>query len=351
MTFSNVPKSNSANATNFALFTRTLNYSGGAGFDTYQVQATQSSRIDPASITAAGSIINRLGHPFASDANAQSDFKVTFRVTQSVVYTLSGSLLWDEYYPDPAAASPTVTLAGAAGVICNADTPSDGTPLDYESTGTLQPGEYTIEAHAGAAFPFAGVAASKSFSLLLAVTPVGPPLPGPGQVYILNGSLGGLQDVAGVFTPLTLKPADLVNLALSKPATNIPKNEVLALVSDKINHSLRVIVWDIKGATVLAELGQVARSGGLVSPAKYATMADMQFNTVGRLLDTLDVVPSMLTMVATGTFDPADTATVNSLIASPTIGQLNYVDEKGAKQSVLITRGSLSSGRKLGTTP
>jgi hypothetical protein len=333
------------------LFNRTLNYAGGAGFDTYQVQAAQTSQVDATGISATGSIINRLGHPFASDANAQSDFKVTFRVTQSVNYTLSGSLFWDEIYPDPTAPSPTVTLTSVTGVIYEANTLSDGTPLDYTDSGVLPPGDYTIEGHAAALLPFGGMAASKSFSLLLAVTPVGPPQPGPGQVYAFNGSLIGLHDVGGVFTPLTLKAADLVNLALARPAPNVSKNEVLALVSDNINHSLRIVIWDIKGATVLTELGQVILSGGLVSPTNFATMADVQINRVGSLLDTFNNVPSMLTLVATGTFDPANPATVNKLTANPCIGQLNYVDEAGANQCVLINRGSLVTGRKLGTTP
>lgn len=350
VTFSGVPHSNSAEATDYGPFNKTLNYAGGAGFDTYQVQAVQSSQVNAAAISATGSIINRLGHPFASDANAQSDFVVTFRVTQPVTYTLNGSLLWDELYADPGAPSPTVTLSGAAGVIYKADTTSDGTPLDYTTNGVLQPGEYVIEAHAGAAIPFAGAAASKSFNLLLAVTPVGPPLPGPGQVYVLNGSITGLQNVAGVFTPFTWRAADLVNLALAKPATNVPKNEVLALVSDKLDHSLNIVVWDIEGAAVLADFGEVVLSG-MVSPTNYAAIGEIQILRVGWFLDTLNGVPSMLTMNTAGTFDPADQATVNTLTASPAIGQINYLDEAGGSKSVLITRGSLITGRKLGTTP
>ncbi|MGB8169445.1 MAG: hypothetical protein WCF18_18240 [Chthoniobacteraceae bacterium] len=351
VSFGGVPQSTSAKATGYGPFNKTLNYAGGAGFDTYQVQAVQTSQVDAAAISATGSIINRLGHPFASDANAQSDFKVTFRVTQTVTYTLGGSLLWDEIYPDPAAPSPTVTLSGASGVIYEANTMSDGTPVDYTTNGTLPPGDYVIEGHAAALLPYGGMAASKSFSLLLSVTPVGPPPPGPGQVYAFNGSLIGLQDIGGVFTPVTLKAADLVNLALAKPATNVPKNEVLALVSDNLDHSLRIVVWDIKAAAVLSELGQVVLSGGLVSPTDFATMADVPINHVGSLLDTLNNVPSMLTMIATGTFDPANPATANKLTANPCIGQLSYVDATGASQSVLIHRGSLVTGRKLGTTP
>ena len=126
---------------------------------------------------------------------------------------------------------------------------------------------------------------------------------------------------------------------------------MLALVSDKLDHSLRIVVWDSKGAAVIADLGQVVLSGGMTSPAKFATMADVQLNIVGRLLDTFNNVPSMLTMIAAGTFDPADHATANTLTATPSIGQINYLDEAGVTQSVLVTHGSLATGRKLGTTP
>lgn len=52
-----------------------------------------------------------------------------------------------------------------------------------------------------------------------------------------------------------------------------------------------------------------------------------------------------------GTFDPANPATVNKLTANPCIGQLNYADDAGVNQSVLINRRPLVTGRKLGTTP
>lgn len=175
VTFSDVPKSTSAQAGGYGVFNKTLNYAGGAASNTYQVRAVQNSQIGPAAITAAGSIINRLGHPFAADGNAQSDFKVTFLVTQDVTYSLSGFLLWDEYFPDPTSLSPSVKLTGPLGVVFDAgETTSDATQLDFSGSGALPPGEYVLEAHAAAFIPFPGAYADKSFNLALVLAPIDP---------------------------------------------------------------------------------------------------------------------------------------------------------------------------------
>ncbi len=352
VSWSGTPQSSTAKANGYGLFNKTLNYGGGAGGDTYQVQAVQTSQVAAAAITATGGVINRLGHAFASDANAQSDFKVTFRLTQAVDYTLAGSVFWDEYLPDTTSLAPSVTLTGPQGLVYQVDNvTSDGLQVDYSTMGVLPPGEYVLEAHAASLIPYAGFVAYKNFDLAFAVRPVGQPQPGAGQVYQLNGALIGLTEASGAVRPVMFYTHDLVNLALDKPAGSVPRNEVLALVCDNIDHSLRIAVWDIKAGAVTAELGPLVLAGGFTKPSGFTSIGDLAFGKIGRLLDTLDGVPSMLTMAATGTFDPVDHATVDRLITSPSIGQINFLDEAGANQKILVNRGSFVTGRKLGTTP
>ena len=62
-------------------------------------------------------------------------------------------------------------------------------------------------------------------------------------------------------------------------------------------------------------------------------------------------VDSVLTIVSRGTVDPSAGSSVSRLIAAPSVGQINYLDDGGVAKTEIITEGALFTGRKLGTTP
>jgi hypothetical protein len=80
----------------------------------YLVQSDQTSQIGASTIAAAGQA-TVVPTPYFC-ATAQSDFAVSFTLTQPVTYTLAGNLTWSEVYPLLASSpSPVVTLTGPAG--------------------------------------------------------------------------------------------------------------------------------------------------------------------------------------------------------------------------------------------
>jgi hypothetical protein len=338
-------------AAGFGAFNRTNTLSGMARpMHPYLVQAGQSSQIGGAAITASGIIDDEPG--IASDGFASSDFKVTFRLTAPATFTLGGGLTWLETTMYSAgSAAPFVRLSNAGGIIFEVAAPtSDGTLFNYSTNGTLPAGEYTLEVHANSTVPFGYDQSLMSYDLNFSAVAVGPPQYA-GQVYQLAGALVGLVQVASVNWPVTLAPHDLVNAALGQPlfSTNIPVRQVLALVSDNLNHSVRLAVWDKTTATITAEVGPVDFQSGLMSGTNFAALGDVSINNVGRLVANAGAVNSRLTLVGISKLDAG--GTITSLSAAPVIGQLLYVDSLGSTNLVLIRGGSLTSGRKLGTTP
>lgn len=132
-------------------------------------------------------------------------------------------------------------------------------------------------------------------------------------------------------------------------STNVSSTQFLALVSDNLDRSVRMVVWDKTTTNVAVEVGPVAFQSGLVQSNSYTGIADQTLNSNGRLVDTAGAVKSRLTLVAKGLFDT--NGTITTMIGSPVIGQLNVMDDAGHTNTVLIKGGSLSTGRKLGTTP
>ncbi len=337
-----------ASAVAFEDFTKAVTASKGGGFDRDLVEAAQTSHIGSEAITASGRETVSLGLGFFSDANGQSNFSVTFRILQRVTYTLSGSLIWDEVYPDPAAPSPVVKLSGASGVIYQTDPAlSDGTAVDYTTTANLEPGEYVLEGTAAALIPFGGGGATKTYAISFTVTPSGPVAPGFGNVYQVNGALSTTNSAGSLVTSLLL-PQEIATLALNAPAGS---TKLLGLASDRLDRTVRLIVWDTVAKAVALELGPVALQPGLVQGNTFATIADIPFKKNGRLLDTLNGVDSILTLVARGTKDPTAGFSVNTLSSAPAIGQLSIVGQNGTAETRLVTGGALFTGRKLGTTP
>jgi hypothetical protein len=338
-------------AAGFGAFNRTNTLSGMARpLHPYLVQAGQSSQIGGAAITASGIIDDEPG--IASDGFANSDFKVTFRLTAPATFTLGGGLTWLETTSYSAgSAAPFVRLSNAGGIIFEAAAPtSDGTLFNYSTNGTLPAGEYTVEVHANSTVPFGYDQSLMNYDLAFSAVAVGPPQYA-GQVYPLTGSLAGIVQLAGTNWPVTLALHDLVNAALGQSlfSTNVPAKQVLALVSDNLNHSLRLAVWDKTTTNVASELGPIVLQSGLITGTNYTAIGDASLNNVGRLVDTAGGVSSRLTLVGNGKFDAG--GTITSLSAAPVIGQLLYVDSLGSTNLVLIRGGSLASGRKLGTTP
>lgn len=301
-----------AAAVAFEPFTKTVTFARGAGFDVDRVQASQDSNFGSEAITATGGVFVSLGLGFLSDAKGQSDFSVTFRVLQPITYSVTGSILWDELSPDPAAASPAVKLTGAQGVIYQSDPAlPDATPVDLAKSGVLQPGEYTIEAHASSLIPSGGGGATKNYSLTFGVVPAGPVGPGFGNVYQLSGAMLGAISKGGNITPIPVTPRELVNLALNLPSTTSPKTQSLALVSDRLDRSLRLAVWDSKTGSLVVELGPVVLQPGLAQGNNTLSIGDWTVTKAGRFLDTLGGADSVLTIVSRATVDPGADSSVS----------------------------------------
>jgi hypothetical protein len=343
-----VPNFSSASASGFGAFSNSVAFSGGGWYEPYNVQATQDSQIGASNMTASGSAVVGLANALVGNANAQSDFKVKFRLLQPVTFSLAGQLIWNEI-GTLVVESPWVRLSGASGVIFQTDAATmDATPLDYSATADLLPGEYVLEAHAGVTNDFAN-GAEKSFTLDFSVTPTGRAVPGFGKVYQLLGSLAGTELKAGKFAPVLILPHNLVNLAQGLSSTTSPYGQVLALVSDTLDHTVRLAVWDKKTGAVTLELGPVDFEAQLNDGTKYVATAVWVPGNIGRIANSPGAAMSRLTMAASGTLDVS--GTVNGLIALPTIGQLSLINEAGTTNTVILRAGSFATGYKLGTTP
>jgi len=338
-------------AAGFGAYNRTNTLSGMARpMHPYLAQAGQSSQIGAAAITATGMVDDEPG--ILSDGFANSDFKVSFRLTASATFTLGGSLTWTETTMYSAGSPPPfVRLSNAGGVIFeSAALTSDGTVYSYATNGTLPAGEYIIEAHANSTVPLGYDQSLMNYDLAFNAVAIGPPQYA-GQVYPLTGALVGLVQEAGTNRPVLIAPHDLVNAALGQSlfSTNIPNKQVLAMVSDNLNHSLRLAVWDKTISNVVAEVGLIVFQSGLITGTNYNAIGDTSFNNVGRLVDTAGAIKSRLTLSASGKLDAG--GAITTLLAAPALGQINFINNLGNTNMVLIKGGSLASGRKIGTTP
>lgn len=344
-----MPNATNASASDFGRFTNGVSIGGGGRFEPYLVRATQDSQIGDTSITASGSVTVGLANGLVGNGNAQSDFKVKFRLLQPVSFTLGGQLVWNEILTQ-VIESPIVKLSGASGVIFQSGpAPMDATPLDYTTNATLLPGEYTLEAHAGATNDFC-CGAEKSYTLAFDVTPTGPVGPGFGAVYQLFGALIGQTKTGDNLTLTTLAPHDLVNASLGLPAGGPAANQFLGLVSDSLDHSLRLAVWDSTTGKVKLELGTLEVEANLATTRSYVATADWSTGNLGRWVESVGGVRSRLTMSSQGGFDAA--GVVNRFTGVPVVGQLNLRSASaGTTNTILIRNGTLFTGRKLGTTP
>ena len=90
---------------------------------------------------------------------------------------------------------------------------------------------------------------------------------------------------------------------------------------------------------------------GLVQGNNTLSIGDWVITKTGRFLDVLGGVDSVLTIVSRATVDASAGSSATRLIAAPTVGQINYLDDGGVAKTEIITEGALFTGRKLGTTP
>ena len=341
-----------AAAVAFEPFTKTVTFARGAGFVVDRVEANQDSKFGSEAITATGGAVVSLGPGFLSDAKGQSAFSVTFRVLQPVTYSVAGSILWDELSPDPGASSPTVKLTGAQGVIYQSDPrfpmprPSilpraaSCNPENIRS----KPMPHRLSHPAEAVRPRITRSLSESCRTGRSGRALEMSINFWEQCWVRSARGGNI-------TPIPVTPRELVNLALNAPSTTAPKTQSLALVSDRLDRSLRVAVWDSKTNTVVSDLGTVTLQPGLAQENNTLSIGDWVITKTGRFLDVLGGVDSVLTIVSRATVDPSAGSSVNRLIAAPTVGQINYLDEGSVAKTEIITEGALFTGRKLGTTP
>lgn len=316
----------------------------------YLEQAGQNSVIGTSTITATGMVDNEPG--IYQDGFANSDFKVTFRLTASADYSLTGSLVWTETTSySSGSAAPFVRLTGASGLIFEAPAPApDGLPVDYALAGNLPAGEYTLEAHANSTVPFGYDQSLMNYEVAFSAVPVAPPQYA-GQVYLLSGTLNALIQNGNTNSPVVIATHDLVNAALGSSlfSTVVPSRQTLVMVSDNINHGVRLAVWDKVSSNLVAEIGPIQFQSGVASGTNFTAVADASVANVGRIVDSSGAVKSRLTMVANGSVDAG--GTLVSLSVTPIIGQLDFIDDLGQTNLILIKGGSLKSGRQLGTSP
>jgi hypothetical protein len=239
-----------------------------------------------------------------------------------------------------------VRLTGPAGVVyATPEALTDATPVDIITNGLLPAGSYTLEAYAGVISDFAG-GETMNYELSFQATPAAPPVFNT-QVYQLNASLTGVTDIGAPVVRLNAN--HLVNLALNLPATNAPKNQFLALVTDALDHSARLAVWDKSVTNLVAEVAPVNFNADLADGTNYYASATVPFLAAGRMLAVNDGIASQLTLFATGKTDGSNN--IVKFTGSGVLGQINTVNDAGATNLTLIRSGTFSLGRKLGALP
>jgi hypothetical protein len=344
------PNVQQSSASGFNTFSNSVGFMGGGRYEPYYVQATQSSKIGPASVTAEGLASVGLGNGLVGNGGAGSDFTFKFRLLEPVAATLTGQLVWNEIQT-MVAESPVVKLSGAQGVIFQTDAAEwDGTPLDYATNVSLSPGEYTLEAHASVTNDFC-CGADRSFTLNFTATSSGPTNSGSGIVYEVTGALEGRTVTDNRIRSVWLRSKDLAKMALDEPAGNTSGDHMLAFVSDRLDHSLRLAIWDKQTAAIIAELGSVEAESSLEARENFAAVANWRPSPLGRIVQPADAAPGHLTMATKGTIDAG--GSVNHLHATSTIGQFYVADRSGGTTNTVLIRGGalLLTGRRLGTVP
>jgi hypothetical protein len=143
-----------ATASGYVPFNHTNSISA-MGREPYWVEAIQNSQIGTSSISATGSVALGLGNALVTEGAVKSDFKVTFHVTQTMLYSLSGSLFWDEIGTLDVSSPYVILSNNTHGVVyVTPPHPMDAMPLDFGAGGTLPVGTYTLLAHASATNDF-----------------------------------------------------------------------------------------------------------------------------------------------------------------------------------------------------
>lgn len=339
------PLATNATAVGFTPFDRAVHLGFSSRYEPWSLDASQQSYITNSSITATGMVSMGFANAFVS-GRATNEFRVTFRLTSPANYTLAGSLVWDGAYGAGLSFAPVVRLTGPGGVVyAPPAVPNDATPVDLNASGLLPAGIYALEAYAGVVSDFAG-GETMNYDLSFQATPAAPPVFNT-QVYQLNASLTGVTDIGAPVVRLNAN--HLVNLALNLPATNAPKNQFLALVTDALDHSARLAVWDKSVTNIIAELAPLNFNADLVDLTNYSAIATVPFLATGRMLDLYDGIASQLALFATGKTDASNN--IIKFTGSGVLGQINTVNDAGATNLTLIRSGTLSLGRKLGALP
>jgi hypothetical protein len=164
---------NAHSAPGFGLFTNIAAVSAFRNGYLSSAMATQNSQIGSSVITASAKSTTTAGGGTA--ATAESVFDVTFDLTTTCSYTLSGSTMWvNNDSTDQGYSFVQLSQSGAA--IFQAGpyaTPIDSAP--FSTSGVLGAGEYRIWADSSSAGP---VGTSSGFNLTLSVTPVPEPATG-----------------------------------------------------------------------------------------------------------------------------------------------------------------------------
>lgn len=343
-TVASSPLATNATAAGYVPFDRTVHL-GSGGFEPWYLDASQQSAITASSITATGMVVQGFANALVS-GRVTNEFRVTFRLASPATFTLGGTLVWDGLYGAGISPEPVVRLTGPGGAVFQTGlVPNDATPVDLTTNGILAAGIYTLEAYLGAASDFAG-GETMNYDLAFNAAAIAPPVLNT-TVYQLNATLTGVNDFGA--PPTRLTSAGLVNLALNLPATNVSKTKLLALVTDGLDHSARIAVWDAAVTNIVAEVAPIAFDSTQVDLTNFNAIAQAPFNAVGRILDVNDGIPSRIGFYATGRTDT--NANIIRLTSSGALGQLTTVSDTGATNFTLIRAGNLSLGKKIGALP
>lgn len=339
------PTNATASTTGFAPFDQTVHVGFINRYEPWSLDASQQSFITNSSITATGMVSLGFANALVN-GYATNEFRFTFRLTSPANFTLGGSLVWDGLYGAGISGSPVVRLTGPLGIVfASAPVLNDATVLDFYTNGPLAAGQYTLESYAGVASDFAG-GETMNFNVAFAATPVAAPVFNT-HVYQLKTCLNGI--VAPGARRMRLTSTALVNLALGLPSTNVPRDQLLALATDDLDHSAHIVVWDKSVTNIVAEIALVTFSPSLSDGTNFCAVASVPFNSNERLLDAADGIVSQLTFFAAGKLDGSDN--IVRFAGSSVLGQLNTVTDAGVTNLTLIRSGIVSLGQKLGALP
>ncbi len=343
------PTNTAACASNFGAFDGAVHLGWLNQFEPWSLDSSQQSQISATSISATGTVALAFAHPLVS-GRVTNEFRVGFRLTQPVNFTLAGSLQWDGAFGPVGSQSPVVRLSGAQGVIFEtAAALNDGTPLDFANNGSLPAGQYLIEAYAGSGSDFGG-GETIGLSLDFQVSPTGPAVAGD-PVYQLTGVLVGLDQQGKAIATRIFTPQSLVNLALGNPIGSSAGDRTLGLVMDcAANAPSQVVVWDKRASNVVAVVGTLQLTTALGSKASYTAVGNLALSNSGAIIDTVDPVNSQLAILVNALKTPATTSCLNAVTLTSSLGQM-FLREGGGTNTVLIRTGALTSGRKLGHLP